>query len=106
MGWAVGYSPPPGYAGLCTVDNQLLIKYTVQLAISVQHDQEKASFLQQSLLHDFGSICTITSIVIVITFYSPSCLGQETAKGPFDLRVKLPPAHLSTTHGGGFTLSL
>ena len=45
-------------------------------------------------------------LVIVITFYSPSCFGQETAKGPFGLRVKLPPAHLSTTHGGGFTLSL
>ena len=45
-------------------------------------------------------------IVIVITFYSPSCLGQETAKGPFGLRVKLPPAHLSTTHGGGFALFL
>ena len=44
--------------------------------------------------------------IIVITFYSPSCLGQETAKGPFGLRVKLPPAHLSTTHGGGFTLVL
>ena len=29
--------------------------------------------------------------------------GQETAKGPFGLRVKLPPAHLSSTHGGGFT---
>ena len=29
--------------------------------------------------------------IIVITFYSPSCLGQETAKGPFSLRVKLPP---------------
>ena len=24
-------------------------------------------------------------IVIVITFYSPSCLGQETAKGSFGL---------------------
>ena len=45
-------------------------------------------------------------LVSVITFYLPSCLGQETAKGPFGLRVKLPPAHLSTTHGGGFTLSL
>ena len=44
--------------------------------------------------------------VIVITFYSPSCLGQETAKGPFGLQVKLPPAHLSTTHTGGFTQSL
>ena len=26
----------------------------------------------------------------VITVYSPSCLGQETAKGPFGLRAKLP----------------
>ena len=40
----------------------------------------------------------IITVVIVITFYSPSCLGQETAKGLFGLRVKLPPAHLSTTH--------
>ena len=44
-------------------------------------------------------------IVIAITFCSQSCLGQETAKGPFDLRVKLPPAHLSNTHGGSFILS-
>ena len=44
--------------------------------------------------------------LVVITFYSPSWLGQETAKGPFGLRVKLQPAHLSTTHGGGFTLTL
>ena len=51
-------------------------------------------------LTDYQYICN------AITFYSPSCLGQETAKGPFDLRVKVPPAHLSTTHGGGFTLSL
>ena len=43
---------------------------------------------------------------IVITFYSPSCLGQGTAKGPFGLRFKLSPAHLSTTHREGFTLSL
>ena len=32
-------------------------------------------------------------VIIVITFYSPSCLGQETAKGPFGLRVKLPPVY-------------
>ena len=38
-------------------------------------------------------------------FHSPRCLGQETAKGPFSLRVKLPPVHLSTTHSRGFTLS-
>ena len=30
--------------------------------------------------------------VIVITFYSPSCLGQETWKGSFGLGVKLSPA--------------
>ena len=55
--------------------------------------------------NQFFEWLNIIVIVIVITFYSPSCLGQETAKGPFGLRVKLPPAHLSTTHGGGFTLS-
>ena len=38
-----------------------------------------------------------SATVVVITFYSPSWLGQETAKGPFGLRAQLPPAHLSTT---------
>ena len=36
---------------------------------------------------------------LVYTFHSPSCLGQETAKGPFGVRIKLPPALLSR---GGF----
>ena len=45
-------------------------------------------------------------IAIVITPYSPSCLGEETVKGTFGLPVKLPPAHLSTTHDESFTLSL
>ena len=57
-------------------------------------------------LREMISLDIDIAIVIVITFYSPSCLGQETAKGPFGLRVKLPPAHLSTTNGGGFTQSL
>ena len=35
-------------------------------------------------------------------FYSPSCLSQEPAKGPFGFRVSCPPAQLSTTHSGGF----
>ena len=43
--------------------------------------------------------------VIVITSYSLSCIGQETAKEPCGLRVKPPPAHLSTAHAEGFTLS-
>ena len=44
-------------------------------------------------------------IVIATTFYSPSSLCQKTAKWHFGLRVQLTPAHLFTTHGGGFTLS-
>ena len=34
-----------------------------------------------------------SKFVIVITFYSLSCLGQKTAMGLFGLRVKLPPVH-------------
>ena len=29
-------------------------------------------------------------LIFVILLYSPSCFGQETAKKPFGLRVKLP----------------
>ena len=41
--------------------------------------------------------------VIVSTFYLLSWRDQETAKGHFGLRVKLPPVHLSITHSGGFS---
>ena len=41
----------------------------------------------------FSMECKWNGIVIVITFYSPSWLGQETAKGLFGLRVKLPPVY-------------
>ena len=30
-------------------------------------------------------------IVMLISFYSPICIGQETVKGFFSLRVQLPP---------------
>ena len=40
-----------------------------------------------------AKICLNDVIVMVITFCSSSCLGQETAKGPFGLRVKLPPVY-------------
>ena len=53
-----------------------------------------------------SSVNWLVVILFVDTLYLPSYLGQETAKGPFGLRVKLPLAHLFTTHGGGFTLSL
>ena len=46
--------------------------------------------------YDLPACKQVNYSVIVINcnyiFYSPSCLGQETAKGPFGLRVKLPPA--------------
>ena len=60
----------------------------------------------QNLRHINIFLVSDRPTVIVITFYSLSCLGQETANEPFDLRDKLPLAHLSTTHVGGFTLSL
>ena len=44
--------------------------------------------------------------ITVISFYSSSCLGLETANEPFGIRVKLSFAHLSTTHGEDFTISL
>ena len=40
-----------------------------------------------------------------VNIYLPSWLGQETAKKPFGLQVKLPPTHLPTTHGEGFAMS-
>ena len=40
------------------------------------------------------------------SFLLQSCLGMETAKGPFGFRVKLLPAHLFTTYGGCFALPL
>ena len=69
---------------------------------------KKSVHLHQAFIQIMGIflLCFyLIIIVIVITFYSTSCLGQETAKGHFGLRVKLPPAHLSSTHGGGFILS-
>ena len=39
---------------------------------------------------------------ITITFCWPSCLGHETAKGPFGLRIKLQPVYLDD---GGFMLT-
>ena len=51
------------------------------------------------------------NIRIVIPFFSPTCLGQETAKGPFGLRIKLPqhacPPHtVEALHGPFLLLSV
>ena len=45
------------------------------------------------------------SNLLKLHFYLRSYLGLERAKGPCRLLLQLPPAHLSTTHGG-FTLTL
>ena len=37
--------------------------------------------------------CWNPVIVVTILLHSRSCLGQETAKGPFSLRVKLSPVY-------------
>ena len=40
----------------------------------------------------------------VITFYSPSCLGQETTKEPFGLRVTLPLTYTAVVLDLNFNL--
>ena len=46
-------------------------------------------------------------IVVEVTFCSPTCIGLKRAKGILVLKSrKLPPAHLSTTHGKGITMAL
>ena len=46
------------------------------------------------------------SRIMALIFYSPSCLGQETAKdlSVFESTCYLPSARLSTTHGEGLCL--
>ena len=46
------------------------------------------------------------AFLIVITFLFTQLPWLGNYEGIFGLRVELPPAHLSTTHSGGFTLSL
>ena len=46
-----------------------------------------------------------SSSYLYLHVYLPSRLGQETAKEPFSLRVKLPLAYLPTTLGEGFAMS-
>ena len=57
----------------------------------------------QSRYPGAGPASVAYKLIFVILLYSPSCFGQETAKEPFGLLVKLPL--LSTTHCGVFTLS-
>ena len=46
---------------------------------------------------DKTAVHSVAMILVVISFYSRSCLGQDTAKESFGLQAKLPPACLSPT---------
>ena len=82
---------------------------TENILLSSLHKKQLMKNICQIILLLSATIVRLTQFriypafmsVIVITVYSPSCLGQETVKKPFGLRVKLPPDHLSTTRGGG-----
>ena len=47
-------------------------------------------FCPQSRYPGAGPASVAYKLIFVILLYSPSCFGQETAKEPFGLRVKLP----------------
>ena len=70
-----------------------MLKLESDMASSIR-DFVTVSNFYWSLL-SFKIVWLKNFFLIVITFYLPSCLGQETAKEPFGLRVKLSPAHLS-----------
>ena len=90
--------PPEFQAGFRYYRYPKLIKFLIFFGVMV--DKLDIELKKEKRKKDC-SICNI-----VIAFYSPNILGQETAKKCFGLRLKMPPAHLSTAHGGGFTLSL
>ena len=69
---------------------------TIQIISDLENDVEKVRKLLE----------IIASYLLRLYFYLPSCLGQETTKRSFSLLIKLPPAHLSPTQSGGFTMSL
>ena len=65
---------------------------------SVEGTEQINSFKLLPIFSSFSSLKWFQKLVIVITFYSPSCLGQETAKAPFGLRVKLTPPLFTSYH--------
>ena len=68
----------------------LFITSTAQLTHPDEVFQRFALSDANSLSMEFSAFLTQV-VVINFTFYLPSRLGQETAKGRFGLQVKLPP---------------
>ena len=46
-----------------------------------------------------------TELAQGINYFEIKNTNRQIAKGPFSLRVKQPPARLSTIHGEGFTVT-
>ena len=82
------YIPPKTYLPECTFGRNYISPktYLPEFTLARMYIWPKITFSRKLIFQ-------------ILSFYSPSCLGQETAKGPFGFRVKLPPAHMSTTHG-------
>ena len=72
----------------------------------MRHFENSVFMSKKEMWYKAGTFLFWLFTIIRITYLFTSCLGQETAKGIFGPRVKLPPAHLSSTLGRGFILSL
>ena len=66
----------------------------------------KGSLYNVSKFDPASNCVTASVIVIIVITYLSSCLGQETAKGPFSLHIKLPPAQLPPTQCRLHTVTL
>ena len=67
--------------------------------LEVFNDVHYCSQIIVSIIESFPTVCDCNYIFI-------HQIALSTVKRRFGLRAKLPPAHLSATHGEGFTRSL
>ena len=66
-----------------TCKSLVLIHFITQIEHKQLLIDQTDDFVQKKIQH--------LPVIMLITFYSPSCLGQETAKGPYQeslLRIK------------------
>ena len=70
---------------LCSVLHYLVKAITLLLNQLNNHLVYHPKILRRAWCNWLHNFNTISFFVMVITFYSPSCFGQETAKRPFGL---------------------
>ena len=78
----------------CTFRLQRLywwLRNVLFVTISLSDDETIVDEWVKEIISSQITLPTGSSVVIVITSLLTKLLGQETAKGPFGLRVKLPP---------------